>query len=84
MTKPVIGGKGMSIGISEPVATAGETRHNPPELTVVVPTFNERDNIEPLFSRLECTLEGIVWEAVIVDDDSPDGDRRFREGDRVS
>jgi dolichol-phosphate mannosyltransferase len=43
------------------------------ELAVVIPTFNERENIRPLLDRLEVTLEGIRWEAVFVDDDSPDG-----------
>ncbi len=43
------------------------------ELTVVVPTFNERDNVEVLLSRLDAALCGIAWEVVYVDDDSPDG-----------
>ncbi|MBM3488402.1 MAG: glycosyltransferase family 2 protein [Alphaproteobacteria bacterium] len=43
------------------------------ELAVVVPTFNERDNVEPLLARLERALAGIAWEAIFVDDDSPDG-----------
>ncbi len=43
------------------------------ELTIVVPTFNERDNIEPLLARLDAALCGIDWEVVFVDDDSPDG-----------
>jgi dolichol-phosphate mannosyltransferase len=43
------------------------------ELAVVVPSFNERDNIEPLIERLETALAGIEWEVVYVDDDSPDG-----------
>ena len=44
-----------------------------PELTVVVPTFRERDNVAPLVSRLDAALAGIAWEVVFVDDDSPDG-----------
>jgi dolichol-phosphate mannosyltransferase len=43
------------------------------ELTVVVPAFNERDNIEMLVERLEAVLDRTVWEVVYVDDDSPDG-----------
>ena len=43
------------------------------ELTVVVPTFNERDNISPLLDRLEVALGSLSWEAIFVDDDSPDG-----------
>ena len=42
-------------------------------LTVVAPTFNERDNIRPLVDRLERTLGGIAWQVIFVDDDSPDG-----------
>jgi dolichol-phosphate mannosyltransferase len=44
-----------------------------PELAVVIPIFNEAANIEPLLEKLESALQGIEWEAVFVDDDSPDG-----------
>jgi dolichol-phosphate mannosyltransferase len=44
-----------------------------PELAVVVPTFNERDNVITLLDRLEVALIGLRWEAIFVDDDSPDG-----------
>src|SRR5712691_11280751 len=44
-----------------------------PELSVVIPTFKERDNIEILMQRLDTALSGIAWEAIFVDDDSPDG-----------
>lgn len=44
-----------------------------PQLSVVVPTFNERDNVTVLYRRLEATLAGIPWEVVFVDDNSPDG-----------
>jgi dolichol-phosphate mannosyltransferase len=44
-----------------------------PELTVVVPTFNERDNIEPLLELLASVLEDVEWEVIFVDDDSADG-----------
>src|SRR5205807_2870676 len=42
-------------------------------LSVVVPTFNERDNVTKLFHKLEATLAGIAWEVIFVDDNSPDG-----------
>ena len=45
----------------------------PAQLTVVVPTFNERDNISILVGRLIEVLDGIDWEVIFVDDDSPDG-----------
>jgi len=44
-----------------------------PELTVVIPTLNERENIAPLLERLDLTLAGTRWEVVFVDDDSTDG-----------
>ena len=44
-----------------------------PELTVVVPTFNERDNVAVLAGRLAQALAGLDWEAIFVDDDSADG-----------
>jgi dolichol-phosphate mannosyltransferase len=43
-----------------------------PELSVIVPTYNERDNIEQLIIRLDAALNGIDWEVIFVDDDSPD------------
>jgi dolichol-phosphate mannosyltransferase len=44
-----------------------------PELSVIVPTFNERDNVTVLYRRLEATLVNVAWEVVFVDDNSPDG-----------
>jgi dolichol-phosphate mannosyltransferase len=44
-----------------------------PELAVVVPVLNEADNVAPLIERLNRALAGVRWEAIFVDDDSPDG-----------
>lgn len=52
-------------------ALAIETQ--PLALSVVIPTFNETDNVEPLLQRLSVALAGINWEAIFVDDNSPDG-----------
>ena len=43
-----------------------------PELAVIIPTFNERANIEPMLAALTEALVGIDFEAIFVDDDSPD------------
>lgn len=43
------------------------------ELSVIIPCYNERENIRPLFKKISEALEGADWEAVYVDDDSPDG-----------
>jgi dolichol-phosphate mannosyltransferase len=45
----------------------------PPELSVIIPCYNERPNVRPMVARLESALAGLAWEAVFVDDDSPDG-----------
>jgi len=44
-----------------------------PQLSVIVPTFNEHDNVITLFRRLEAALAGVAFEVVFVDDNSPDG-----------
>ena len=44
-----------------------------PLLSIVVPTFNERDNVRELVARLDRCLAGVAWEVVFVDDDSRDG-----------
>jgi dolichol-phosphate mannosyltransferase len=45
----------------------------PLDLAVVIPTFNERANVATLIAKLDQALAGIGWEAIVVDDDSPDG-----------
>ena len=63
----------------------------PLQLAVVVPVFNEAANVAEMVRRLDAALAGRVWEAIFVDDDSPDGtadavraigaDRHPRAGD---
>jgi dolichol-phosphate mannosyltransferase len=43
------------------------------ELTVVVPTYNECENVVALVGRLRSVLGDIDWEVIFVDDASPDG-----------
>ena len=52
---------------------APATGAGPFELTVVVPTFNERANVAKLVGKLQDCLQGVAWQAIFVDDDSPDG-----------
>ena len=42
-------------------------------LTIIVPTLNEREDIEPLVALLSEALPDTAWEAIFVDDDSRDG-----------
>ncbi len=47
------------------------------ELSIIVPTFNERENVAELVQRLDKSLMGCSWEVIFVDDDSPDGTSTF-------
>lgn len=42
-------------------------------ISIVVPTYNERENIGELVRRLSDSMRGLEYEVVIVDDNSPDG-----------
>ncbi|MGB6536660.1 MAG: glycosyltransferase family 2 protein [Xanthobacteraceae bacterium] len=57
-----------------------------PELSVIVPTFNERANVPLLVERLSQRLASCDWEVIFVDDNSPDGTaaaaRAIGESDR--
>jgi dolichol-phosphate mannosyltransferase len=44
-----------------------------PELTIILPTRDEHDNIRPVYEALCRALQGIDWEVIFVDDDSQDG-----------
>ena len=52
----------------------------PIELAVVIPTYNERENVAPLLALLEQALARTEWEAIFVDDNSPDGTSEFIRG----
>ena len=54
-------------------ALAMDPNGEPPDLAVVVPTYEERDNLAPLVERIDAALAGTRYRVVIVDDDSPDG-----------
>jgi len=44
-----------------------------PEITIISPTYNERENVAHLYKRIDDALPSLDWELVFVDDDSPDG-----------
>lgn len=59
-----------------PSQMAGPARRDGGEgiaLSVVVPTFKERDNIAEIVARLDRVLGDLAWEVIFVDDASPDG-----------
>ena len=44
-----------------------------PTLSVVIPLYNEEDNVEPLQREVAVALAGIDYELILVDDGSKDG-----------
>jgi len=44
-----------------------------PQLSIVVPTFNEAANVRQLVQLVHRALPAVDWELIFVDDDSPDG-----------
>jgi dolichol-phosphate mannosyltransferase len=73
------------IGIGRMVAASDVPRTGPPapelpstlraapELSIVIPTFKERQNVPALVDVLRRALANLHWEVIFVDDDSPDG-----------
>lgn len=55
------------------LAHAVDVAAKPLELAIVLPTFNERSNVATMVERLDAALKGVGWEAIFVDDNSPDG-----------
>lgn len=42
------------------------------DISVIVPTYNERDNLPEILRRIHAALDGTPFEMIVVDDDSPD------------
>ena len=64
------------VSVEEREAKTGDTPATgwqPPQLAVIVPSFNERDNVGLLYTKVTAALQGIPFEFIVVDDDSPDG-----------
>lgn len=49
------------------------------KLSIIVPTYNERDNIHTLIREINDALEFTDFEVIVVDDNSPDGTWRIAE-----
>lgn len=45
---------------------------NTPKVSILLPTYNEADNIVPLIQEIEHTLATVDYEILVVDDNSPD------------
>jgi dolichol-phosphate mannosyltransferase len=44
-----------------------------PDVSIIVPCYNESANVRPLVEMLRKVLDGRRWEVIFVDDNSPDG-----------
>jgi dolichol-phosphate mannosyltransferase len=51
------------------------------DISLVLPTYNERENLAPLLERVTGALGDYEHEIIVVDDDSPD--RTWEEGERL-
>jgi len=58
-------------------AVSGESASSAPRYSVILPVFNERENLEPLLAELAAVLPGLsgAFEVIAVDDGSTDGSR---------
>lgn len=58
--------------------------HEPLDFSLVIPTYNERENLPELCARLGKILQGRRFEVIVVDDNSSDGTGRAAEKLRAS
>ena len=63
--------------LEQAIDAAKDSGVKPLQLAIILPTYNERANLRPLVARMDAALGGIGgnirWEAIYVDDNSPDG-----------
>jgi dolichol-phosphate mannosyltransferase len=67
------------INQKEPGSESYSVFSDKPKLSLIVPTYNESENIAELVNRIEKSLEYVNFEIVIVDDSSPDGTDKIAE-----
>lgn len=48
------------------------------DISIIIPTFNEKGNLQELFRRIDNSLD-CAYECILVDDNSADGTREFAE-----
>lgn len=64
----------------EPTVSNGQAQNlQKPILSLIVPTYNESQNLANLVNKVEKLLEHIPFEFIIVDDNSPDGTDQVAE-----
>lgn len=65
-------GKGLLTGERGAAAISRPSLPAAIALSVIVPTYNERDNVAAIVGKLDCVLQFLPWEVIFVDDASPD------------
>jgi dolichol-phosphate mannosyltransferase len=63
----------LSLPATDAVPAHARSTQFPADLAIIIPTFNERGNVARLVEQLDGALPGVAWEAIFVDDHSPDG-----------
>ncbi|HZY67787.1 MAG TPA: glycosyltransferase family 2 protein [Devosia sp.] len=63
----------MTIELDPAAASPVQEIWSSPQLAVIVPSYNERDNIVSLFELVTAAMGEIPFEFIVVDDNSPDG-----------
>lgn len=57
---------------TEPLLITGHEKTSTASLSIVVPTLNEADNVEPLLQEIQRSVNGIPLEVIFVDDSTDD------------
>jgi len=64
---------GAAAGICAPECSMAGSQSHPIEVSIIIPTFNERENLPVLIGELQEVMLGRSYEIIVVDDDSEDG-----------
>ena len=72
--QPSRSGTGRGSAVGRGTATAPRRNRS---VSIIIPTYNERENIEQVVERCRDALSGYRFEIVVVDDDSPDRTWQF-------
>lgn len=60
----------ISAGVTEQADMIHNTNH---QISVIIPTYNEHDNLQPLLRRVHAALSQADYEMLLIDDNSGDG-----------
>jgi dolichol-phosphate mannosyltransferase len=60
--------------VTFPTDNSSESMHDNTSLSIIIPTYNERDNLSELLERIHRSVGSLnyLYEVLVVDDDSPD------------